>query len=211
MARMRETIARETSTANAPKDRRARKRISIYLNDDGAPDWDAVPEEHREKLGYGATPRPEPEAPREIPPEMVGFLLQTMTRIEAVVVAGRIGITSDEAMNALTPPPPLADGINQAGARVLNKYSGTLGRWQDEIVLASLLVTWQASAFSEMRAIAATKRPKPQPAPAPIEVNKSATVTTGQSAPVILTHEEQAAAAMNHPDSSEPFSGVESL
>lgn len=210
MARMREHIARDNGSGS-PKDRRARKRISIYLNDDGAPDWDALPDEHREKLGYGATPRPAPEPPAEIPPEMVGFLLQTMTRIESVVVAGRMGVTSDEAMSALTPPPPLAQGLNEAGARVLNKYSGTLGRWQDEIVLASLLVTWQASAFAELRALSASKRPQPETPPAPIEVHKSATVQTSSAPPVILTHEERAASAMYQPDSSEPFAGVETL
>lgn len=170
MARQREQI----QTDGAPKtDKRRRQRVTIYLNDDGTPDLDGVTDEQREAIGL-RTATAEPEAPpMEVAPEMVSMLLATMIRIESAVIAPRIGITTDEAMAALTPAPPIAEGISTAGARVLQKYGGALGKWQDEIVLATLIVTWQAQAFAEMRSIRAANTPPPQQTPAPPDVHVS--------------------------------------
>lgn len=171
MARTRETINAEAAADGAtprPKpDKRSRKRLSIYLNDDGTPDWESAPDEIRSAVGGAApAPQPAPEPAPPIDPAIVGFMLQTMTRIESAIVGPRMGLTASEAYGALEPPAPLAEGLCTAGAAVLNKYSGSFGRWQEEIVLASLIVSWQASAFSEMRSMAAAK-PKPEPQPAP--------------------------------------------
>lgn len=173
MARTREEIGADSAPTTKPKaDRRSRKRLSVYLNEDGTPDWDAVPEEDRARLGHGSAPAAA-EAPAEVPVEMVGFLLQTMTRIEAAVVAPKLGISSEEAYQCLTPSAELGKPLVEATARVVNKYAGGFGRWSDEIALAALLVTWQASAFSEMRKAAAAAAPKPEPAPAPPDKHES--------------------------------------
>lgn len=190
MARKRETI-RTDSNATPRPDRRSRRRLSVYLNDDGTPDWDAIPDEHKAQLGIGgggAGPSVEPtEPPPQIAPEMVGFLLDTMTRIEAVVVSGQVKLSVPETLDCLTPAPPLREGLCTAGAAVMNKYSATLGRWHEEIALACLLITWQASAFTEMRKLKAAKpEPEPEPAPPIIETTASATIDAStETAPVV--------------------------
>jgi hypothetical protein len=143
----------ETDTHAKPdNDRRRKKRLQVYLNDDGTPDWEATPADVRSQLGMGGAGGDgvQPAGP-EIPPEMVGMLVGLIGNIEAAIVAPKMGIPSEAAREALAMPEPIAVGINEAGGRVLAKYSGSLGRYADEIVLGSLLVTWQASAFARMR------------------------------------------------------------
>ena len=193
MAKLRENIEPGIDQpAPARNDKRKRARVVVYLNDEGKPDWDSVPEDQKSKLGLaGAEPAPV-EPPAEVAPEMVGLLLQTMTSIEAALVAPRIGIDQSEALAALTPAPPVQAGLCQAGARVLNKYAGAMGRWQDEIVLATLIVTWQASAFAQMRAIAAERAPKPEPAPPSREQRETAQVVKEAVPPVAPKPEAKA-------------------
>lgn len=184
MARPRTEITSDMPEAKR-SDRRSRKRISVYLDDNGAPDWGAMPEEHRKQLGIenGAPVVKEPEAPPQIEPAVIGLLYATATRIEAAIVAPRFGVSGEQAMAALTPPDQIAGAMNEATARVLNKYSGTLGRWQDEIVLASLLVTWQASAFAQLRAMRAENEANKPAKPEPVEIRQSGSVETKPDAP----------------------------
>ena len=137
------------------------------MNDDGSPDWDAISDEQKQTLGL--TPKAEPDAPPvEVKPELVGILFSTVAAIEAAVVAPRVGISREQATRALTPPPPIAEQLNAAGARVLSKYSGALSQWSDEITLAMLMFTWQTAAFSAMREMKASEpAPKQDGGPAP--------------------------------------------
>lgn len=169
MARKREQIS---GSKVAPGDKRARKRITIYLHEDGSPDLDALPEDQRAALGIGGDGEPEPENV-EIDPSMVGLALTTLIRIEAMLTARRFGVDQETAVRCLTPPPPVRAGIEQAGARVLTKYAGAAGKYQDEIVLATLLITWQTSAIAELReraAIEVKAEPEPEPKRGPVPV-----------------------------------------
>lgn len=176
MARTRDTIQAETDIPpnGNPADKRKRKRLTVYLNADGSPDWDGVTDEQRQQFGMGATAAAPPPEPMHVPPEMVGYLVMTMARIEAAIVAPRMGLTAEETARALTPPEPILVGIQEAGARVLAKYAGTMGKYQDEIILGSLLITWQAQAFAELRRMkAANESEPPANPPASIEQRES--------------------------------------
>lgn len=190
MARMREQIQSDATQA-VKKDRRSRRRVSVYMNDDGTPDWSAVPEEHQRALGVGlgatAEPQTQPAQPEPIDPMVVGLFLQTMTSIEAAIVAVKYDLPRGDVLSALQPPQPMAEALTRAGAKVLDKYAGTLGRWQDEIVLASLVVTWQAQAFAQIRMMRATAdEQKAATAQPSMERRESGTVQTSDDAPPVF-------------------------
>ena len=76
------------------------------------------------------------------------------------MLAGRFGVSTDQAREALMPNAILETQIAAAGARVLEKHSTIMGRYGDEIVLVSLLVAWQAQALTALRAARAeSERP----------------------------------------------------
>lgn len=185
MAKPRETIASETANAQPNTDRRKRRRVSIYLNDDGTPDLAGLTPDQKLQLGLGQPKPPEPEAPpMEIPPAMIGGLIAMLARIEAAIVAPRVGLTQDEALSMLIPPPELQPPLQEAAARVIAKHSGSLGKWQEEIILGTLIVSWQAQAFAAMRQLIAekaareaqyqpTRDSQPPATPQPIDRNRN--------------------------------------
>lgn len=150
MARLR-TDGETGETTPATSDRRRRPKIIVAIREDGNPDVEALSEEARAKL-FDALARNTPEPPEPINPAVVGFALQAIARIEAAIVGPRFELSAEEAAGCFLPPEPLQEQLQAAGARVLDKYSGSWSRWQDEIVLGALLVTWQASAFQALRA-----------------------------------------------------------
>jgi hypothetical protein len=155
------------SDSAAPKaDRRRRPKVIIPLNEDGSFDFSPVPEEQRDRL-RAALEEAQPEPPPPIDPAIVGFAIQTLASIEAAIVAPKMGLTHDRAFACIVPPPPLAEQIAQAGARVLEKYSGGWSKYQDEIVLCALIITWQAQAFRNLRAAKDQAEPRPEPRPEP--------------------------------------------
>jgi hypothetical protein len=99
-------------------------------------------------------------------------MIPVLSGIEAVLVADRMGVSTEQAQQALTPPPPLADAIAQAAAKVAAKYAAPLGRWAEEIALGALLVTWQTTAFANMRRMAPAAPTAAEP-PAPIDRHES--------------------------------------
>jgi hypothetical protein len=99
-------------------------------------------------------------------------MIPVLSGIEAVLVADRMGVSTEQAQQALTPPPPLADAIANAAAKVAAKYAAPLGRWAEEIALAALIVTWQTTAFANMRRMAPAAPPAAEP-PAPIDRHES--------------------------------------
>ena len=177
----------EAAPEQAKRDRRRRPRLILALNDDGTPDLSSARPEQVEAL-KSALEEAAPAPPEQISPVVVHMALGAVTNIEAAVLAGRFGLTTEQAAAALQPAPPLREQIAEAGARVLNKYSSALGRWQDEIVLAALLVAWQSSALATLRAMAAEQRarqeqrpaapsPAPAPGPAPAPVHETGVLT----------------------------------
>lgn len=185
MAKLRENMNESTgpdasAPAMSPNDKRKRKRITVYCNDDGTPDLDSVPEDQRRALGIGQAPEGSnqaPEAPAQFEPAMVGMILPVLVGIEAALIGPRLGIEIDQARSALTPHPMIADGIAQAGAKVLNKYGGNLGRWADEIALVSIIATWQVQAFAEMRRMKAASIPRHDPPPPPPDTHETIETT----------------------------------
>lgn len=156
-------------------DKRRKKRISVYLNDDGMPDWSGVPDDQRELLG-GKLPEAAPPS-EPIAPEMVGLLLRAVTAIEGAVLARTMDLPAADVHAALTIPQPIERPLCEVGARVLEKHFSGSSKYQDEIVLASLLLTWQGSAIAQLRAMRAESKPIPcvDPRPEPIEQRESRT------------------------------------
>lgn len=131
-------------------DRRRRPRLILPLDDSGKPDLSRANAEQIAALKETLM-EAEPAAPEPINPAVVMFAVNAIANIEAAIVAPKFGLDQGQAAQALQPPEPLRSQIAEAGSRVLSKYSGALGRWQDEIVLAALLVAWQTAAFQNLR------------------------------------------------------------
>lgn len=179
---------RSEITDGAPvMDKRRKKRVSVYLNDDGSPDWSGVSDEQRAMLG-GVLPTPEAEA-EPIPPEMVGLLLKTVTSIEAAVLARSMDLEPALVHQAFAIPEPMEGPMCETGARVLQKYMGGASRYQDEMVLAALLISWQGAAIGQLRAFKAEKLPTPEPPPAPIEQRESRVTPTEAPPPGTISIE----------------------
>jgi len=176
MARLRETKANGEQLSEAQQNLR-RKRFIIFRNEDGSPDWSSLTEEQRRAMKMGPDqPAPEtagaPAAPPvEFPPHMAAMFLNVLVGIETAVVAPRMDLDAVKVRAVLEPSPPLAESIRECATRVLNKYSGALGAYADEIALASLLVTWQASAFAELRRMKAAEEKKEDKRPAAPDIH----------------------------------------
>jgi hypothetical protein len=206
MARIREAKANGEQMSEAQRiaqQNLRRKRFIIFRNEDGSPDWTSLTEEQRRALKMEpdqpapAVGGPPPPPPAEFPPHMAAMFLNVLVGIETAVVAPRMDLDAAKVRAVLEPSPPLAESIRDCATRVLNKYSGALGAYADEIALASLLVTWQASAFAELRRMKAAeekkedKRPpapdihftvEPPTPPKPAPVEKPAAAAAAESA-----------------------------
>jgi hypothetical protein len=162
MAKLREELdptAPEDGAAprSSRADRRRRPKIIVPILEDGSPDLSILSDEARAKLA-GALQAEAEAAPAEpVPGPVVVMGLRALAGIEAAILAGRMGLSHSEAMKAFELPPMLEAQLGEAGARVLAKYAGPIGKYQDEIVLAALLVHWQAGAFRQLREMAAEK------------------------------------------------------
>jgi hypothetical protein len=149
-----DTIVDQTSVT--PGDRRRRPRIIIPIGDDGAPDVERLDPVVLETL-RARLEQTQPAPPEPISPVVIDMLVSMIGNIEAAVLAPKFGLEVQEAAMIIMPQDPLRAQIADAGARVLTKYSGALGRWQDEIVLASLLAAWQIQALNTLRATRAIR------------------------------------------------------
>lgn len=159
------------TTEPKPVDKRSRKRITVYLDENGQPDLESLKDDERSKLGLAGSPDSpaDAEPAAQIDPAVVGMMFHMLCTIESAFVAPRMGITSEQAREALTPPEPIRDSIIGAGTKVLNKYGGALGRWADELALASVIVLWQTQAFAEMKRM----QPIPQMPPPPVDIHET--------------------------------------
>lgn len=173
MARLRENKFEpktEKARENLDRSRREfvakgqRRRVLIYINDDGTIDLSKMSDRQRDLLGInpeGTTTKPvpaadaEPVPPVAFPPEMAGMMLGVLISIETAIVAPRMDLDAAAVKRALIPIPPIGEALRESAARVMNKYAGTLGAYADEFALVSLIITWQASAFGELRSLKA--------------------------------------------------------
>lgn len=150
------------------RDRRRLPKLIVTVTEDGKPDLSTLNEEARDKL-RAALEEAAPEPPEPIQPAVVGFALAALARIEAAIVAPKFGLSAEQAADILLPKPPLKDSLEEAAARVLNKYSGAWFRYQDELVLGALLVSWQAGALQMLRAARGGQQPESGASPAPAQ------------------------------------------
>ncbi len=137
-----------TSESPIKQDRRKRPRIVIPLQEDGTPDISKIDPAVLDALRSSA----KQEIPEPIDPEVIKMAVSMIANIEAAIVAPRFGIPSEQALPLILPPKPIADQIGIAGSKVLSKYSGVMGKYQDEIILGALLVSWQISVLNNLRA-----------------------------------------------------------
>lgn len=179
MARTRETISADNG---APKpDKRNRKRFIVYADESGKPDLSTVPDELRGAIpgapppatGPTASPESVEPPPEPLDPAIMQMLLPLVCALEASILGPRMGIDVHKARELITPPEPMANGIVMAATKVANKYGGTLGRYQDELALAAVLVMWQTAAFGALRQYAAQNAPPVQTPPPPPDVHHS--------------------------------------
>lgn len=174
MARLRSEI---NNPPPPPGDKRKKPRVILYKNEDGSFDTSGLSDEEKQKIFGGASapqpppPPPPPQdtgpAPEPVPAEVVGMALNLLVSIEAAVVGQKLGIDQVRAYDALTPREPLATLITAQSTKVINKYGGSLGPWADEIALGCMIVTWQVTAFNELRRIAAEIHGMKQETPPP--------------------------------------------
>lgn len=178
MARTRETISADNG---APKpDKRNRKRFIVYADESGRPDLSTVPDELRGAIPGAPPPSAGPAGPaaptepvEPLDPAIMQMLLPLVVALEASIIGPRMGIDVHVARGLITPPEPIADGIVRAATKVANKYGGTLGRYQDELALAAVLLMWQTAAFGELRRYQAQNAPPVQTPPPPPDVHHS--------------------------------------
>lgn len=144
-------VLRSVEESNETKiDRRKRPKLIIPLNL-GKPDCSSLSDDARESLKE-ALLESEPAPPAPIDPSIIVIAIRAITGIEAAILAGRFGVSQEQAREAIAPNPMLEQQIAAAGARVIEKHSAIMGRYGDEIVLISLLIAWQAHALTALRA-----------------------------------------------------------
>ena len=148
-------VLREAQTTEPKTDRRRRPRLIIPVQD-GVPDCSSLSDEARASLRESLL-ESEPAPAASIDPAIISIAVRAIAGIEAAMLAGRFGVSTDQAREALMPNPLLESQIAAAGARVLEKHSTIMGRYGDEIVLASLIVAWQAQALTALRAARAER------------------------------------------------------
>lgn len=144
-----ENVLPEPPVQETPaSDRRRRPRIIIPLNDDGSPDISRLDPSVLDVLRTQA----QDAGPEPIHPAVCDMAITVIANIEAAVLAPRMGVDPQTAAQITQPPEPLRGQIAETAAKVLSKYSGALGRWQDEIVLAALIAGWQIQVLNNLRA-----------------------------------------------------------
>ena len=166
-------VLRAEQAAEPKTDKRRRPRLIVPLVD-GVPDCSSLSDEARASLRESLL-ETEPPAVAPVDPAIVTIAVRAVAGIEAAMLAGRFGVTVEQAREALMPNALLESQIAAAGARVLEKHSSVMGRYGDEIVLLSLIIAWQAQALTALRAARAESQSTPD-TPAPVSDRKEPAV-----------------------------------
>lgn len=132
-------------------DKRRRPRVMIPLNPDGTPDLSRVDPMVLDAIRN----QTESNQPEPIQPEVIEMAINLIANIESAIVAPKFGIPQEQAIAVVMPQKPLKEQMAQAGAKVLSKYSGAMGKYQDEIVLGAMLLAWQVGVLNQLRAMKA--------------------------------------------------------
>lgn len=143
------------SSANdfASTDRRKRPKVIIPLNFDGTPDLSRVDPAVLEAIRN----QTEPDTAEPIAPEVAEMAISLIANIEAMILASQFDVPQNQALSLTLPPEPIKTQMSQAAAKVMTKYSGALGKYQDEIVLGAMVAAWQIGVLNQFRAIKAMK------------------------------------------------------
>ncbi len=178
-----EVVAGPTIVERKPQVRRP--RVILHFDPDGKPELGNLEPETRARLqaafaGGGPAAGPEPAAP--VDPALVGMVLKGLGSLEAAMLAGRFGLDAETCRRVVGPPEPLAGMMAETGARVISKYNLT-GKYGDEIALACLIMTWQAGALQQLRALGREKADEKRRGMGPAaagEVNSGAGAGAGE-------------------------------
>lgn len=161
--------------AEAPKDRREAVSISFYLNDDGSPDFTGMRDRTRQKVKeffndpkiaaeFGAKPA-QPEV-QVFHPAMVSGMYDLLGALEAMAFGRMWKLPEPIAKRAFTYTELEKKALEGPTTRVLNKYAAEwMIRYQDEIALATLLVSITIAKCNAAMALAKMHGPTIVPPP----------------------------------------------
>jgi|FLYL01.1.fsa_nt_gi hypothetical protein len=156
MARVRKTKEAEIVTETIPDDsvpvRRPRKRrLPIYVTEDGQADVSLLDEASRTSLREALSE--EPAAPA-VDPCVCGVLVSTIASLEATILSSRTGVPRDMMLDVVGPHEPIKTMLSETLAKVLSKWNA-FGRYHDEILLLGLLAAWQGGVIDAVRSLQA--------------------------------------------------------
>lgn len=142
-------VAQEPESGNGY---RPGSKLTINLNEDGTIDLGSMRDKTLEKLrgALKATPGIQAEVQQAapvmmFPPPVIHAMYQSVSLLE-VMLAQRFGIEPSVAKNCFTFTPEELNSLTPLTSRVLQKHmSEWMIRWQEEMLLASLLVTMTVS------------------------------------------------------------------
>jgi len=139
----------DTAAPSNPEERI--ERLSIALTPDGnAIDWERMRPATRDKLktltGMGATTTAPAEA---IDPAVIGMLYGSIGSLMVAAARAR-GFTAEQS-SVLIFTAEEKFALVEPTSKVLSKYTGSLGKWQDEILLAVTLGTVLTAKVSALR------------------------------------------------------------
>ena len=159
-----------TETA-APRVRRP--FIRVPLDERGVPSLSSLDPEKRAALVSAVGQLPEQA---QVDPALAGMLISAIAQLEAAVLAPRFKLAREEMARIAQPRPPLDELLAKQTATVLSKHN-VFGRFGDELALAALIISWQASVLQAANEIS---RAKAQAAKVP-ETKHSENVSNVQS------------------------------
>ena len=135
-------------------------RLSIPLTSDGFFDLATMQGKTKEKLlkaltdpalGSSLGDVPKVTSNDQFPPEICGVLYDSLSAL-MIAIARRAGYAGDEAARALIFTGDEKAALSGRTSKVLNKHlSGAFGKYQDEIMLATLIGTMVSGKVSQLR------------------------------------------------------------
>lgn len=154
VGRPRKIAAVEPAGLAAVADDLLGRRVTVPLTDDGRIDWDRMPAAQRDQVDSavrrevpGATPEP---AAALVDDAIVGMLYDAISSV-GVTIARAAGYSVDTAALMKIQAEEKAALVPMTN-KVLAKYSGVLGAYQDEIMLSVCLGSILMAKVSAMRA-----------------------------------------------------------
>lgn len=168
-----------------PEGEKIAPRLSVQLDEHGSIAWDRMRPETRDKLraalqspgGANVVPFERPAAgpaatsepgAQSIPPELCEVLYDSLSAL-MMGLARRQGYTVEQ-VPVLAFTPQEKNALVPATVKVLDKYGASLGKYQEEIVLGTLLTTIITGKLSLLRK---TAEVRPFPAAPPVSTSET--------------------------------------